>query len=426
MDQQVAVVHHEPDGAQKRHQRREDEHLRSAEKLADLQGPVNVKKLLHPPEWAGPVHEQAKRGQGEAGACGDQGPHAGDGEDPLEQQAAADEHERHAGRIEDLDVLDRALVDERDRDQAGAAKDGQRPAAEQRPPEGADRPERAKRDPPEEDERVAVPQLLERRPGDLERRHKERHHAGVPLLALVEVSDGRHDVEAAHAIGRERHHDERQQDAQADGDHHARPLDVERERDSLVEATEHARQDADHQSGDADPQQRPDHARRQRVGGAFEKEHLGQVPPLEADGAAHAHLGAPLRRKHHEDQEDEQHAHRDREEAHAEQRGGDEQPTGLRENYGVGLVGGVRIEVEAAGDVVVPGHLRRRDHRDAAAECDLQVGVPDQGLEVEGHVRLLDFHIQRRDEPANRIVVWKAQRERCQRPFDRGLRQQRF
>ena len=43
------------------------------------------------------------------------------------------------------------------------------------------------------------------------------------------------------------------------------------------------------------------------------------MPALEADGAAHAHLRAPLGGEHHEDQEDEQHADRDREEADAQQ-----------------------------------------------------------------------------------------------------------
>ena len=426
MDQQVAVVHDEPDRPQECHERGQDEHLRPAEQLADLQRAVDVQELFDPAEWTSPVQEQAERGKREAGARGDQTSHTGDGEDPLEQKAGSDHHERDARRIEDLDVLEWAVVDEGDRDQAGAHKDGQRPAPEQRPPEGADRTQRAERDPPEEHQGMAVPELLERSPRDFEWRHEQRDHAGVFLLALVEVADRGHDVEAAHAVGRERHHDERQQDAEADGDHHARPLDVERERDALVEAAEDARQHADHQRGDADPEQRPDHARGQRVSGAFEQEHLGQVPALEADRAAHAHLGAALGGEHDEDQEDEQHAHRDRKEAHPEQRGGDEQAARLREHDGVGLVGRVRVEVEAAGDVVEAGHLRRRDRGNAAAEGVLQVRVADQGLEVNGNVRLLDLHVQRFEQPANRIAVGKAQSERGQRSCYFGLRQQRF
>ena len=53
-----------------------------------------------------------------------------------------------------------------------------------------------------------------------------------------------------------------------------------------------------------------------------------QMPALEADRSAHAHLGSTLGREHHENQEYQEHADRDREEANTEERAGREMKIG--------------------------------------------------------------------------------------------------
>ena len=204
---------------------------------------------------------------------------------------------------------------------------------------------------------MAAAELFERCPHHTERRGEHSKHSRIAMLALVEVADRGHDVETADPVSRECHHDEGQQDAHADRDDQARPLEVERQGDAFVEPAEHGRQHADHQGGHAHPQHDADDTRSKRVSGALEQEHLSEVSSLQADGAAHAHLGSPLGRKHDEDQEDQKHADSDREEADAEQRTRDEHATLLRERDGISLVGGVDVQVELARDVVVATQL---------------------------------------------------------------------
>src|SRR5260370_1303357 len=184
----------------------------------------------------------------------------------------------------------------------------------------------------------------------MEGRDENRERARVALLAFVEVADGRDDVETAHSVCGESDHDEREQDAEADRDDEAGPLDMKRQRDAFVEAAEDAREHADHQRGHADPQDGPDDARSERVSGAFEHEHLGQMPALEADGPAHPHLRAALGGEHHEDEKDQQDSYCNGKEAHAEQRAGDEETTGLGERDRIGLVRRVRVQVEPADE----------------------------------------------------------------------------
>ena len=157
---------------------------------------------------------------------------------------------------------------------------------------------------------------------------------------------------------------------------------MELQRDALVEAAEDAGQHADHQRGDAHAKHDADHARRERVRGALEQEHLREVPSLEADGTAHAHLRSALGREHHEDEKDEQDTDRDGKEAHAQERARDEQPASLREHHGVGLVRGVDVEIEPAGNVVVARQPARGDRSDDLGQLGLEIRISDERLEA--------------------------------------------
>src|SRR5260370_766367 len=195
---------------------------------------------------------------------------------------------------------------------------------------------------------------------------------------------------------------------------------------SLATGPDDARQHPHHQRGAPSARYHAAHARRERIGGPCEQEHLGQVPALETARTAHAHLRAPLGGEHDEDQEDQQHANGDREEADSKQRYGDEQAACLGEGDRVRLVGGVVVEVEPAGNVVVAAQLRGVDGRNRLTELCLQVGAADDGLELGCHVRTLDFREQVSDGGPHGVAFGQRQREQRERALDRRPAQKRL
>ena len=88
--------------------------------------------------------------------------------------------------------------------------------------------------------------------------------------------------------------------------------------------------DADDQGTGEQAQAHADDARNQRVGSAFEHEHLDQVPPLGADGAGHAEFRPAGGGQHDEDQEYQQYPDHDGEEAEQDEEAGNDTADLLR------------------------------------------------------------------------------------------------
>jgi len=224
------------------------------------------------------------------------------------------------------------------------------------------------------------------------------------MQVVGQVADGRYDVEPADAPGREAHRQEGDDRAQAEGDHDATQLDVALQAEAA--RAKQAGHDRDHAQSHADAQQHADQRCAEVVGVALKQELFDQVAALGADGARHAHLGAPLGGQHHEDQEDQHDARGDREQAEDDE---------YRREGGAELVGcGEPIALECLHAVVAERDQRRAQRRhdrrvlDAAQRLDDR-GVGEQALELiarsgSGRLSLEVAHL----------------RQSVQRAFDRG------
>ena len=191
-----------------------------------------------------------------------------------------------------------------------------------------------------------------------EREAGDREH-GVAARApargrLGRAADRGDDVQPAHAPGRDRHDDEREQHAERVGDDQAAQrhglLDVE---PRGVERVGHHR---DHRERHADAERGAEQRGPQVVGEPLEDEQLHEMLPAGADRAGDAELGAPLRGEHHEDQEDQQDPGGDREAAEGRE-DGDEDVADLVGRLEAVLLGPLQLQPERR-----ERRRRRRDH----------------------------------------------------------------
>ena len=172
-------------------------------------------------------------------------------------------------------------------------------------------------------------------PRPIARPHGRAHDpAATPYDGgLRQVPDRRSDRHRADAPGRHRDHDEREDEADGEGDDETPRRHGELDLKTLVgvRRPECVRHEEDHPERDHGAEERADERRGEVVGDALEREHLGEMAPAGADRPGDAQLATTLGCEHHEDEEDEQDA------------GGDREGAERREERDEGGAGGVGV-----------------------------------------------------------------------------------
>ena len=228
-------------------------------------------------------------------------------------------------------------------------------------------------------------------------------HARTPRahVRLGQVADGGHDVEPAHPARSQHHDEEGEEHAQRVGDGGRRGRHVEAEgedaavlADAPGDRVEEAADEADHEVGDAQPQQHAQRGRDQVVDQALGHEHLHQMAPAHADGPGHAHLAAPLGRQHDEDEEDEQHRGQNREDAEERENGREDRAAHARDGDDVGLAQRIDdVELVDPGEGIA--QLGRGVRGDIQVEQPIAHGLGRQrGAQLRRDLRL----VQRRGQ----------------------------